>query len=65
MILCADQSNTLFEDTCLCVSQIPDFLTTNIVAEAAVNVAGIPATTAALVNLVRPLQPFVSLLNFC
>lgn len=54
-ILRAGISDFLLEATCLCVSQIPSFLTTNIVAIAAVSVAGIPATTSALVSLVRPL----------
>jgi hypothetical protein len=40
------------EDTCLCLSGIQDFLSSNIVAQNAAAIAGKPPTSAALTNLV-------------
>jgi len=43
-------------DLCLCVSALPVFITTNLVAKAAVLLAGDAAVTAALTALVRLLK---------
>jgi hypothetical protein len=40
-------------DVCLCLSALPVFLETNVVAILAVTIAGEPAVTDALTNLVR------------
>ncbi|TFY64341.1 hypothetical protein EVG20_g5976 [Dentipellis fragilis] len=44
-------------NVCLCLSEIPQFLQSNIVAEASVSVAGTAATTAALTTLVNSHAP--------
>lgn len=40
------------EDSCLCLSQIPSFLTTNLVAKAGVQLFGVGATTSAITTMV-------------
>lgn len=42
-------------DLCLCISAIPEFLQTNLIAIAAVAIAGKPVVTGVLTGLVRHL----------
>ncbi|CAA7267839.1 unnamed protein product [Cyclocybe aegerita] len=44
-------------NTCICHSGVPNFLSTNIVAIAAVSVAGSPAATAAVLSLIATSNP--------